>query len=136
MNAPHRRRLVSAAMLVAGLGLPFCSALAHHSGAMFDNTRTVTLQGTVKAFQWTNPHSFIQLMVAGPSGTKEWSIEMGSPGQLYRNGWRPSSIRAGEQLTVVINPLRDGTDGGVYVSATAADGQAVGAPRPAAGAAR
>lgn len=131
MNASFRRRLVSAASGVAALGLALCPALAHHSGAMFDTTRTVTLQGTVKAFQWTNPHSFIQIVVAGTSGPQEWSVEMGSPGQLYRNGWRPSSIRSGEQLTVVIHPLRDGTSGGVFVSATAADGQAVGAPRPA-----
>lgn len=117
------------------LALPLCpAALAHHSGAMFDATRTVALQGTVKAFQWTNPHCFIQLLVKGPTGQKEWSVEMGSPGQLYRNGWRPGSIRAGEALTVVINPLRDGTAGGVYVSATAADGKEVGAPRASGGA--
>jgi hypothetical protein len=98
---------------------------------MFDSARTVTLQGTVKAFQWTNPHSFIQILVDGPKGAREWSVEMGSPSQLYRSGWRPSSIRVGEKLTVVINPLRDGTSGGVFVSATAADGQPVGAPRTA-----
>lgn len=128
MNAPFRRRLVLAAFSLGAFGLP---ALAHHSGAMFDTTRSVTLQGTVRAFQWTNPHSFIQLVVAGPEGPREWSIEMGSPGQLYRNGWRPSSIRAGEQITVVLHPLRDGSSGGVFVSATAADGQTVGAPRVA-----
>ena len=130
MNAAPRRLALAAMMLVA-LGLPLGVVRAHHSGAMFDTIRTVTLQGTVKDFQWTNPHSFIQLVVGGPEGTVEWSIEMGSPSQLYRNGWRPSSIRAGERLTVVINPLRDGTHGGVFVSATAADGQPVGAPREA-----
>ena len=110
------------------LGMPLLVS-AHHSGAMFDSSRMVTLQGTVKDFQWTNPHSFIQLVVAAPDGAQEWSIEMGSPSQLYRSGWRPSSVRAGEALTVVINPLRDGTHGGVFVSATAADGRPVGAPR-------
>jgi len=123
-----RRQLIAATVLVA-LSLAASLAAAHHSGAMFDSARTVTLQGTVKAFQWTNPHSFIQLMVDGPKGAQEWSIEMGSPSQLYRSGWRPSSIRVGERLTVQINPLRDGTHGGVFVSATAADGQPVGAPR-------
>jgi hypothetical protein len=121
-------------MALVVLGLSPDPAGAHHSGAMFDATRTVTLQGTVKAFQWTNPHCFIQLLVKGPSGQKEWSVEMGSPGQLYRNGWRPGSIRAGEPLTVVINPLRDGTAGGVYVSATTADGKPVVAPPGAAAA--
>ncbi len=128
MIAPSPRRLIAATVLVA-LSLAARIAAAHHSGAMFDSARTVTLQGTVRAFQWTNPHSFIQLMVDGPKGAQEWSIEMGSPSQLYRSGWRPSSIRVGERLTVVINPLRDGTQGGVFVSATAADGQTVGAPR-------
>jgi hypothetical protein len=118
-------------MLVMAANLAPGTAIAHHSGAMFDSARTVSLQGTVKAFQWTNPHSFIQILVEGPKGAVEWSVEMGSPSQLYRSGWRPSSIRVGEKLTVVINPLRDGTNGGVFVSATAADGQPVGAPRAA-----
>jgi hypothetical protein len=116
------------------VSVPFSSSsIAHHSGAMFDATRSVTLQGTVKAFQWTNPHCFIQLLVKSADGKKEkeWSVEMGSPGQLYRNGWRPGSLHAGEQVTVVINPLRDGSAGGVYVSATTADGKSVGAPRAA-----
>jgi hypothetical protein len=135
MHAGLQRRLVLATMVLLAGALPTAPiALAHHSGAMFDSTRSVTLQGTVKAFQWTNPHCFIQLLVKGPAGQKEWSVELGSPGQLYRNGWRPGSLRAGEQITVVINPLRDGTAGGVYVSATAADGKPVGAPRAAAGA--
>jgi hypothetical protein len=129
VNAPVWRHFVLKALLLAGLAP--CVATAHHSGAMFDSARTVTLQGTVKAFQWTNPHSFIQILVDGPKGAREWSVEMGSPSQLYRSGWRPSSIRVGEKLTVVINPLRDGTSGGVFVSATAADGQPVGAPRTA-----
>jgi hypothetical protein len=134
MNARFRRRAVAAAAVLVAQGLMWCpGALAHHSGAMFDATRTVTLQGKVKAFQWTNPHCFIQLLVKSPDGRneKEWSVEMGSPGQLYRNGWRPASIRAGDQLTVVINPLRDGTAGGVYVSATTTDGKPAGTPRAA-----
>lgn len=133
MNAPVSRRLVSTIFALQALGLAALPvAHAHHSGAMFDSSRTVTLQGTVKAFQWTNPHCFIQIVVAGPGGPQEWSVEMGAPSQLYRNGWRPGSIRAGESLTVVLNPLRDGTNGGVFVSATTADGQPVGAPRASA----
>ena len=136
MRTQLRRCFVTAVSGLLALVAFSSTALAHHSGAMFDATRTVTLQGTVKAFQWTNPHCFIQLLVKGPDGKKEkeWSVEMGSPGQLYRNGWRPGSLHAGEQVTVVINPLRDGTAGGVYVSATTADGKPVGAPRAAAGA--
>jgi hypothetical protein len=121
----HALPIVAAWLLASPLASP------HHSGAMFDSGRTVTLQGTVKAFQWTNPHCFIQLVVAGAEGPREWSIELGSPGQLYRNGWRPTSVRPGEALQLQIHPLRDGSAGGGFVSATTADGQVVGAARPA-----
>ncbi len=66
------------------------SALAHHSFAMFDADKTVELEGTVKEFQWTNPHSWLQVMVVYEAGLEfEWSLELGSPGSLARNGWRP-----------------------------------------------
>lgn len=131
MNAPDRRHRLFSISLATGLLAAALPLAAHHSGAMFDSGRKLTLAGTVKAFQWTNPHCFIQLVVAGPDGPKEWSIELGSPGQLYRNGWRPTSVRPGETLTLEINPLRDGSTGGGFVSATTPDGQKVGAPRPA-----
>jgi hypothetical protein len=113
--------LVGAALL--SIGMP-CEA--HHSSAMFDAQKSVTLQGTVKAFQWTNPHCWIQLAV--PAGTRvtEWSIEMGSPEQVYRSGWRRSTLQPGTRLTVVIHPVRDGTSGGQFVSATATGGAQLG----------
>ena|ERR1700722_3791189 len=102
------------------------SGAAHHSGAMFDSQKSITLQGTVKLFQWTNPHCWIQLLVPSPAGTTEWSIEMGSNGNLYRNGWRSSTLIAGKSITVVIHPVRDGTAAGQFVSATATDGSSLG----------
>ncbi len=101
-------------------------ALAHHSGAMFDNDKSMTLVGTVKSFQWTNPHCWIQVLVPGDSGPVEWSVEMGSPSLLFRGGWKPRSLHAGEKITVVIHPMRDGTSGGLFVSATDADGKPLG----------
>ncbi|HEV2701297.1 MAG TPA: DUF6152 family protein [Steroidobacteraceae bacterium] len=101
-------------------------ALAHHSIAMFDAAKTVTLSGTVRIFQWTNPHSFIQLMVPGATGPLEWSIEMGSPGLLYRGGWRPGTLKPGDKITVVINPNLDRSSGGLLSSAIAADGHQLG----------
>jgi len=98
-------------------------AIAHHSGAMFDDKVSTTLTGTVKGFQWTNPHCWIQLLVPAKDTTVEWSIEMGSPSQLFKGGWRPTTIRVGEKMTVVIHPMRDGTHGGLFVSATSLDGQ-------------
>jgi hypothetical protein len=99
---------------------------AHHSGAMFDDRKSTSLNGTVKAFQWTNPHCWIQLLVPGQQAPAEWSIEMGSPSQLFRGGWKQSSLRVGDKITVVIHPMRDGTQGGLYVSSIGEDGKPIG----------
>ena len=118
-----------AAMLVAG------SALAHHSFAMFDQSKTVTIQGTVKDFRWTNPHVFIQVMVKNDAGVEEeYSIEMTSPEHLVRTGWKPGTLKAGDKVTLNIHPLRDGTiKGGQYLSGTGPDGPLIGAPPPSPG---
>jgi hypothetical protein len=109
---------------MASLAMP---AQAHHSMAMFDQSKTVTLSGTVREFQWTNPHCYIQLMVKGDDGNStEWSLEMGAPMYLYANGWRPGTLKAGTAITATINPLKDGKPGGVVLTATAADGKPLG----------
>ncbi|HEY4340340.1 MAG TPA: DUF6152 family protein [Steroidobacteraceae bacterium] len=103
--------------------------LAHHSMAMFDMTRTITLHGTVKEFQWTNPHCFIQLLVPSPgtaAGTTrvvEWSIEMNSPLASYRLGFKPGTFKAGDKVTIVVNPVKDAPSGGQLRSATDAAGR-------------
>ncbi|MGC1457237.1 MAG: DUF6152 family protein [Steroidobacteraceae bacterium] len=101
-------------------------AAAHHSFAMFDNKKEQTLVGTVKEFQWTNPHCFIQLLVPGENGAAEWSVELGSTAALYRMGWRANAFRPGDKITIVIHPTRDGTAGGAFLSAVAADGKPLG----------
>ena len=116
-------RAVLCGVLPLALALP---AAAHHSGAMFDDAKSVTLTGTVKVFQWTNPHCWIQLLVPGSSGTTEWSVEMGAPFEIYRTGLRPSTVRAGDRLTIVVHPMRDGSHGGLFVSATGPDGKPFG----------
>ena len=113
------------------LALPFWllsawPAVAHHSAAMFDRKTTQTLHGTVKDFQWTNPHGFIQLLVASPSGAIEWSIEMQDPRAMFRHGWRPGIIKAGDTITVIIHPAWDGNKTVAFVSATDADGHSIG----------
>lgn len=104
-----------------------CAApvFAHHSTAMFEPTKTKTLSGAVKAFQWSNPHCWIQLVVVGDDAG-EWSIEMGSPGQVFRGGWRPGSLKPGDKITVLVHPMRDGTQGGLLLSGTSADGKPLG----------
>ena len=109
--SPSRAALL-AALLVA---LP---AYAHHSAAMFDDQKSVTLSGTVRVFQWTNPHCWIQLLVPGQAQPVEWSVEMGSPSVLYNIGWKPKALKEGDKIIVSIHPMRDGTNGGVFVSAT------------------
>jgi Family of unknown function (DUF6152) len=109
------------------LGVVPMLAGAHHSFAMFDMGKDVTLNGTVKSFQWQSPHTWLQVQVADEGGASvEWSLEMGAPGMLYRNGWRQQSAKPGDKITVVIHPLRDGRPGGSVVSAILADGTHVG----------
>ena len=109
------------------VSIPALPAQAHHSMAMFDQTKTVTISGTVKQFQWTNPHCYIQLLAKDAKGVeKEWSLEMGAPMYLYAKGWRPSSLKAGTQISVTINPLRNGEPGGIVLTASTADGKQIG----------
>jgi hypothetical protein len=95
-------------------------AAAHHSFAVFDNQKNVTLEGTVKEFQWTNPHSWVQLTVTDPATGEqvEWSIEGASPNALSRQGWKRTSLKAGDKATIVMHPMKDGTKAGSLVSAT------------------
>jgi Family of unknown function (DUF6152) len=118
-------------LLAAGLLLTGTAATAHHSAAMFDASKEVTLTGTVKEFQWMSPHCWIQLLVQdaanGNAPAVEWGIEMDNPVGLSRHGWKPRSLQAGDTVTVIAHPLRDGTHGAQVVSVTK-DGQLVGNP--------
>ena len=115
------------ALIAAGAAaLMATGAEAHHSAAMFDKSKTVTLTGAVREMQWTSPHCWIQLVVPGDAGTGEWSIEMGAPFELIRNGLRRSSLKPGDKITVVINPTRSGSMGGLFVSAIDANGLPIG----------
>ena len=120
---------------IAGL-LATTAALAHHSFAMFDQSTTVTLEGTVKEFRWTNPHVFIEMLVEDDTGTEEqWSIEMTSPEHLARAGWRPATLKPGDAITLSIHPMRDGIKGGQYLSGIGPNGPLAGSrfapPEPA-----
>ena len=94
-------------------------AVAHHSFAMYDGRKTLTLDGTVKDFQWTNPHTWVQLLVKDPTTGREveWSIEGGATVNLTKDGWKHSSMKPGDKARIVIHPLRNGSNGGSLVSA-------------------
>jgi len=105
----------------AGMAAP---AFAHHSAAMFDANKTVEHTGTVKQFLWTNPHSLLVLSVRNSDGvTQDYSYEANGPGYLVRNGWVRESLKPGDKVTVVSNPLVDGRPGGNLVEVTLADGR-------------
>ena len=120
-----RRKWRMALGLAVTASLLAAPALAHHSSAMFDKTKTVTLAGTVSQFQWTNPHSWIQIVVEDGGAPVEWSVEMGAPVQLFGLGWRPGSLKPGDKIVVVANPMRDGSHGAMYLTGKRQDGSAI-----------
>ena len=102
-------------------------AIAHHSLAMFDVEQTVEFSGTVKELQWTSPHSWLQITVQNERGEAiEWSLEMGSPGELARSGWRPRTVVPGDEITVTVHPLNDGSPGGQLLTVVLPNGEALG----------
>jgi hypothetical protein len=119
--------------IIAGLAVAavcVAPAFAHHSFAMFDRQKSVTLDGTVKEFQWTNPHCWVQLMVKDPATEKEveWSLEGLGPNGLSRGGWTRKSLKPGDKAVVVIHPLLDGMPGGQMVTVTVGGQQLVNLP--------
>jgi hypothetical protein len=118
-----------AAALAAG------PALAHHSGAMFDRSKTITLKGTIKEYQFTNPHVWVEILVPGESGAApvQWSIEGEGPPTMNRIGLTREAIRPGDQVTLRMHPLRDGRTGGSYIDLTTADGKVMSANRTGGG---
>lgn len=118
----HIKALSLSAIAALVLAVP---ASAHHSFAMFDSDKTVTLSGTVKEFEWTNPHAWLRVMVDDKTAGKplQWALEMGSPGQQAQRGWKPDSVKPGDKVTITLHPLKDGSRGGQLLSATLASGQ-------------
>lgn len=130
----HKKKLLSCALL-AGIALP---AMAHHSFSMFDDKKELVLKGVVKEFQWSNPHTWIQLNVTDASGkVVEWSIEGGSPNLVGRQGWKRNTFKPGDEVEITVHPLRDGQPGGSFMRAVLPDGSRLGGDQiraaPAAG---
>ena len=112
------RNMFAGVLIMAG------AALAHHSFTMFDMTKHVTLVGTVTSFEWTNPHSYIEIDVPDDKGVvKHYSIELGSPSILMQSGWKFSSLKAGDKVTLIMSPLKSGQAGGFLNEATLPDGR-------------
>ena len=118
---------VSSALAAVALLLSCSVAYAHHSFAMFDLAKDVTVEAVVKEVQFTNPHVWLQIMVPdGKGGQTEWSIESGAPGMMLRNGWKPSTLKPGDKVTLTMHPLKNGSPGGSLVSVKVPDGRTLG----------
>ena len=113
--------IVTLNLLLLGSG---AVALAHHSYAMFDRDKKLALTGTVKEFRWSNPHAWMEIYVPNDKGgTDMWGVEMNSPNNLARQGWKSTVVKPGDKVTVVIHPLRSGEKGGSFMSLTLPSGQ-------------
>ena len=121
-----RFRMMAAALAAAGMMIAAQAVSAHHSAAMFDDEKTLELRGTIKELQWTNPHIWIQVIVEEKGAKTEWSLEGGSPNSLSRRGWRSTTFKPGDIVTVRLNPMKDGTPAGGFVGAKFADGKTIG----------
>jgi hypothetical protein len=112
------------AVAVAAFAAP---ASAHHSFAMFDAEQTVTLQGTVKEFEWTNPHSWLRIMVKDEKTDQLvlWALELSSPARLKRMGMNADSVKVGDAVSVTFHPMKDGARGGQFLQAVLPDGKQV-----------
>ena len=126
--------MTTKALVVASIivGVSTICAQAHHAFARFDSEREVTLEGTVKEFQWTSPHAWIMLMVGRKGRPEEWAIEMNGLSGLAREGWQPRTLTPGMAVTATVHPLRDGTNGGQFLNITLPDGTMFGRGRTAA----
>jgi methionine-rich copper-binding protein CopC len=127
MKYPYLKSICFA-LMVSVLSLSAASAWAHHSVTMFEPKKVLTFDATVKEFQWTNPHSWLQVVANnGKDGkTAEWSLEMGPSVGLWRSGWKPRMLKEGDKVKVSLHPLKDGTYGGRLVSVTLPDGRVMG----------
>ncbi len=114
----------AAVAAVLGLALLAGPAAAHHSYAMFDKEKNLALTGVISAFQWTNPHSSIEIQAPnGKGGFDKWGVECTSPAVLVRAGWKSTTLKPGDNVVITIHPLRSGELGGSFVSVQLADGR-------------
>lgn len=119
----HRNNSVILLLLAAVLGGVMAPASAHHSFAMFDKKKAVTIEGVVKQFAWTNPHVLIDVNVPDQQGgTTRYRIESASINILMHQGWKKSAIKPGDRVTLLFNPLKNGQQGGLLVQVTLPNG--------------
>ena len=115
--------------LVVALSWPAAAipAFAHHSYAEFDTDKKLTLEGTVKQFEWTNPHSWLLIMVPNAKGEPEqWAVELSSVSLLASRGWKPKTVVPGDKVSVTFHPMRNGSHAGSYMAIKLPSGKTMG----------
>ena len=124
MRMFHGGRIAETLVLCLACLVTATAASAHHSFAMFDPTKDVTVQGVVKQLTWSNPHVWLDVVVTdGKSESKVWGLESLAVGLLYRNGWTADSLKPGDNVTVQLHPMKDGSLGGQLMKVTLSDGR-------------
>lgn len=127
---PDLRKTILVITICTGLLVSYTAselARAHHSNAMFDKAVVREATVTVKEFQWTNPHIWIQVLLENEDGEQEeWSIEGGGPNTLFRKGWRPNTFKPGDVVEMKFNPMHDGSNAGLFIGARFPDGETLG----------
>jgi hypothetical protein len=125
-----RKKSFALAGLALAMALACAGAVpasAHHSFAMFDNAKVAMIDGTVKEFEWVNPHSWIHIVTVNAAGQpEEWAFEMGSPGQLASQGWTKDTVHVGDKVTVSYHPMKDGSHGGSQTGVKLPGGKTMG----------
>ncbi len=121
------RNRLFVSFVIAGLVTLSGMSAAHHSNAMFDKEQLLEVTATVREFQWTNPHVWIQVYIDNEDGEQEeWSIEGIGPNTLFRKGWRPDSFQPGDVVEMKMFPMRDGSNAALFVGAKFTDGRTLG----------
>jgi len=119
----HLARFIVVASAMSLIG---SAAFAHHSFAMFDNTRKIDVKGTVKDVQWTNPHVWVDMVVMENGQQKTYGFEGGAVAVLKKFGWTKDMVKAGDTVTLTAHPFKDGKPGGSIDFVTLADGRKIG----------
>jgi hypothetical protein len=117
------RTIIGLLGLGLGVAMSATPVLAHHSFAMFDNSRSITLHGKVALYQWTNPHAYLEVDAEEGEGTKHYTLEMTSINMMSRGGWTSRTLKAGDTVTVIVAPLRNGKAGGLVLEVILPDGR-------------
>jgi hypothetical protein len=122
ISHPRAAAMAGPLALILALGAGSGPAFAHHSGAMFDNAKTVTITGAVKDYRWSNPHTIIEVVSNSSGAPVVWNIECSTPNILVRKGWGAHSLKPGDAVSMTVHPLRDGGPAALVMTLTTPGG--------------